>query len=127
MNLTSVHVKLNYFGCAGYHHYVFEYFEHSSGAKYESDAALKTIWVKPNLNLIWLGRRMNLASVQVKFNYFISFFRLSPYFNGKHHLEDIMYYENVRRSQLLTLLDKFRKVLITCTHQDPATAFHVPS
>ncbi|XP_064625379.1 GATOR1 complex protein NPRL3-like [Lineus longissimus] len=56
-----------------------------------------------------------------------TFAKLSPYFNGKHHLEDIMYYENVRRSQLLTLLDKFRSVLITCTHQDPATSFHVPS
>ncbi|XP_064611275.1 GATOR1 complex protein NPRL3-like [Liolophura sinensis] len=53
------------------------------------------------------------------------FLRLRPYFNGKHHLEEIMYYENVRRSQLLTLLDKFRGVLITCSHQDPATAFYV--
>ena len=45
-------------------------------------------------------------------------FRLCPYFNGKHHIEEIMYYENVRRSQLLTLLDKFRDVLVMCQHQD---------
>ncbi|XP_074647993.1 GATOR1 complex protein NPRL3-like [Tubulanus polymorphus] len=53
------------------------------------------------------------------------FARLCPYFNGKHHLEDIMFYENLRRSQLLTLIDKFRSVLLTCVHEDPVTAFHI--
>lgn len=53
------------------------------------------------------------------------FARLFPYFNGKHHLEEIMFYENIRRSQLLTLLDKFKDVLITCCHQDLATTFYV--
>ncbi|XP_031548535.1 GATOR complex protein NPRL3-like [Actinia tenebrosa] len=53
------------------------------------------------------------------------FARLVPYFRGKHHLEEIMYYENLRRSKLLTLLDKFRDVLFLCQHEDPATAcFH---
>ncbi|KAL5018870.1 hypothetical protein ScPMuIL_004592 [Solemya velum] len=46
---------------------------------------------------------------------------LYPYFSGKHHLEEIMYYENLHRSQLLMVIDKFREVLVTCTHQDPAT------
>ena len=45
------------------------------------------------------------------------FARLYPYFSGKHHLEEIMYYENLRRSQLLTLIDKFKDVLITATHE----------
>jgi nitrogen permease regulator 3-like protein len=36
----------------------------------------------------------------------------SGYFKGEHHLEEIMFYENLRRSQLLQLLDKFRDVLI---------------
>ena len=45
------------------------------------------------------------------------FARLYPYFNGEHHLEEIMYYENLRRSQLLTLMDKFKDVLITATHE----------
>ena len=40
------------------------------------------------------------------------FVRLFPYFNGNHHIEEIMYFENLRRSQLLTLLDKFRDVLM---------------
>uniref|UniRef100_A0A1B6E1R3 GATOR complex protein NPRL3 n=1 Tax=Clastoptera arizonana TaxID=38151 RepID=A0A1B6E1R3_9HEMI len=44
------------------------------------------------------------------------------YLHGMHHLEEIMYLENVRRSQLLQLLDKFREVLITCETEDPAVA-----
>ncbi|XP_029036380.1 GATOR complex protein NPRL3 [Osmia bicornis bicornis] len=44
------------------------------------------------------------------------------YFNGNRHLEEIMYLENIRRSQLLQILDKFRDVLITCECEDPAIA-----
>ncbi|KFV98739.1 Nitrogen permease regulator 3-like, partial [Eurypyga helias] len=36
------------------------------------------------------------------------FARLLHYFRGRHHLEEIMYNENMRRSQLLMLFDKFR-------------------
>lgn len=43
------------------------------------------------------------------------------YFKGEHHLEEIMYFENLRRSQLLQLLDKFRDVLIIYETEDPAT------
>ncbi|XP_076309210.1 GATOR complex protein Nprl3 [Tachypleus tridentatus] len=50
------------------------------------------------------------------------FVRLRPYFTGKHHLEEIMYYENVRRSQLVAVLDKFRDVLITMKHEDATVA-----
>ncbi|KAK4875348.1 hypothetical protein RN001_011770 [Aquatica leii] len=44
------------------------------------------------------------------------------YFRGEHHVEEIMYLENLRRSQLLQLLDKFRDVLITYETEDPAIA-----
>ncbi|XP_015112541.1 GATOR complex protein NPRL3 [Diachasma alloeum] len=44
------------------------------------------------------------------------------YFDGGHHLEEIMYFENIRRSQLLQILDKFRDILITSEHEDPAIA-----
>ncbi|XP_067011625.1 GATOR complex protein NPRL3 [Anabrus simplex] len=44
------------------------------------------------------------------------------YFRGCHHLEEIMYMENIRRSTLLQLLDKFRDILITCETEDPAIA-----
>ncbi|KXJ73933.1 hypothetical protein RP20_CCG014729 [Aedes albopictus] len=44
------------------------------------------------------------------------------YFKGEHHLEEIMYFENLRRSQLLQLVDKFRDVLIIYETEDPAIA-----
>ncbi|XP_077475838.1 GATOR1 complex protein NPRL3 isoform X1 [Stigmatopora argus] len=47
------------------------------------------------------------------------FIRLLHYFRGHHHLEEIMYNENMRRSQLKTLLDKFRSVLVVTNHEDP--------
>jgi hypothetical protein len=50
------------------------------------------------------------------------FAQLIGYFDGRNHLEHIMYYANVRRSQLLALIDKFRDVLITAQHEDPAVA-----
>lgn len=50
------------------------------------------------------------------------FVKLCPYFDGKHHLEHIMYYENVRRSVLLSLLDKFRDVLLTCQYEDASVS-----
>lgn len=50
------------------------------------------------------------------------FAQLIVYFDGRNHLEHIMYYANVRRSQLLALIDKFRDVLITAQHEDPAVA-----
>lgn len=55
------------------------------------------------------------------------FTRLTPYFRGKQHLEEVMYYENLRRSQLLTLLDKFRDVLFLCQHEDPVTQYFYSS
>ncbi|RWS24528.1 hypothetical protein B4U80_04388 [Leptotrombidium deliense] len=50
------------------------------------------------------------------------FTRLCPYFNGKHHLEDIMYYENIRRGNLLSLIEKFKDVLLTCMYEDTAVS-----
>ncbi|KAL0197097.1 hypothetical protein M9458_005637, partial [Cirrhinus mrigala] len=44
---------------------------------------------------------------------------LLHYFRGHHHLEEIMYNENMRRSQLKTLFDKFRSVLVITNHEDP--------
>ncbi|KAK1164884.1 GATOR complex protein NPRL3-like isoform X3 [Acipenser oxyrinchus oxyrinchus] len=47
------------------------------------------------------------------------FARLLLYFRGRHHLEEIMYNENMRRSQLMTLFDKFHSVLAVTNHEDP--------
>lgn len=48
--------------------------------------------------------------------------RLLHYFRGRRHLEEIMYNENTRRSQLLALVDKFRSVLVVTAHEDPVIA-----
>ena len=50
---------------------------------------------------------------------FLIYFRLLPYFDGEHHIEEIMYLENMRRSQLVPIIDKFRPVLLITDHQDP--------
>lgn len=52
--------------------------------------------------------------------------RLVPYFDGKHHIEDIMFFENLERSQVLILCDKFRDILITCHYEDVAVSLLSP-
>ena len=51
----------------------------------------------------------------MKCSCYYQYFRLRKYFNGSHHLEEIMYLEDMTRSELLTLLDKFSSLLVTCT------------
>jgi hypothetical protein len=51
------------------------------------------------------------------------FSRLSKYFTGDFHLEEIMYRDNSRRSQLMLLLDKFRDVVITVEKEDAEINF----
>ncbi|KAG0728719.1 GATOR complex protein NPRL3 [Chionoecetes opilio] len=46
------------------------------------------------------------------------FAKLCVYFRGCHHLEEMMFRANLRRSQLLYLIEKFRPVLTTCQHPD---------
>lgn len=52
------------------------------------------------------------------------FAKVAKYMNGKYHLEEIMYHENVRRAQLLQLVDKFRSILIRHEHEDPAVTMY---
>ena len=42
-------------------------------------------------------------------------YRLSCYFHGNHHLEEILMLENMTRSQLLSLIDKFSEILTTAS------------
>merc|ERR1719319_1614149 len=55
------------------------------------------------------------------------FVKLCKYFRGESHLEEIMYQENMRRSSLLQLIDKFREVLIKHEHEDPAITMYFKS
>jgi len=41
------------------------------------------------------------------------------YLAGNHHVEEIMYLENIRRSELLQLLDKFKDALVIVEMEDP--------
>lgn len=41
------------------------------------------------------------------------------YLSGEYHIEEIMYLENIRRSVLLELLDKFKDVLVHVEMEDP--------
>ena len=49
------------------------------------------------------------------------------YLQGTSHLEEIMYLENIRRSQLVQLIEKFQDIIVTCECEDPAVAFFYPS
>lgn len=46
------------------------------------------------------------------------FVKLCPYFDGHHHIEDMMHYENLRRGQIQTLVDKFSDVLLVYQYED---------
>lgn len=66
-------------------------------------------------------RRISAASNAEDLGLMVKLFQ-QGYFKGQHHLESIMYFENLRRSQLLQLLDKFRDVLIIYETEDPSIA-----
>ncbi|XP_076802815.1 GATOR1 complex protein NPRL3-like [Clavelina lepadiformis] len=56
------------------------------------------------------------------------FLRLLKYFDGKHHLEEMMYRENMVRHELVTILEKFQSLLLTCDREDEiAAAFCMPT
>jgi len=48
------------------------------------------------------------------------FRRLCPYFDGTRHLEDIMYYEDIQRSELMSFLERHEDVLLMFEHDDTA-------
>lgn len=49
------------------------------------------------------------------------------YLQGTSHMEEIMYLENIRRSQLVQLFEKFQDILITCESVDPAVSIFYPN
>jgi hypothetical protein len=69
-------------------------------------------------------RRVPAASCQEDLHRFLS---LCRYFRGRHHLEEVMYHENIRRSVLLQLIDKFRDILVKAEHEDPAVSMYFRS
>ncbi|EFA86403.1 UPF0171 family protein [Heterostelium album PN500] len=49
---------------------------------------------------------------------YLLFKRLVPYFRGQHHLEEIMWRENISREDLNKILKKYKSVLIQVTHEE---------
>ena len=45
------------------------------------------------------------------------FKKLCIYFRGSHHLEEIMYQENITRSELRAVLTTYSDVAVTCLHE----------
>lgn len=50
------------------------------------------------------------------------FMKLYQYFDGTRHLEDIMFYENVQRSDMMDILNTFADFLRTTEYEDRAVA-----
>ena len=42
---------------------------------------------------------------------------MCPYFDGRHHFEEIMFCENVSRSDLRTVLNAYNDVAVCCLHE----------
>ena len=55
------------------------------------------------------------------------FAEVAVYMNGKYHIEEIMYHLDLRRAQLLQIIDKFRDIVVRHEHEDPAlTMYYKP-
>lgn len=48
---------------------------------------------------------------------FTLFKRLCVYFHGQYHLEEIMWRENVSRSELRTVLSTYQDIIVCCLHE----------
>ena len=58
------------------------------------------------------------------FHHNFPIFRLLKYLDGTRHVEDIMYCENLARSELCTIIDKFHPMLYEIQAPDPATSYY---
>ena len=53
------------------------------------------------------------------------FARLAPYFSGRYHIEEILFFANVRRSDLHNIFDLFSPIIALHEHEDTAiTSFY---
>lgn len=48
---------------------------------------------------------------------FLLFKRLCVYFHGQHHLEEIMWRENLSRGELRTVVSTYQDIIVCCTHE----------
>jgi hypothetical protein len=53
------------------------------------------------------------------------FAKLVQFFHGRHHIEHMMHSLDLRRSEIMDVIDEMKSLLITCYHEDEMTALHV--
>lgn len=60
-------------------------------------------------------------------NELAKFAPVAVYMNGKYHIEEIMYHTDLRRAQLLQIIDKFRNIIVRHEHEDSALTMYYES
>lgn len=79
----------------------------------------------PDDGICWTLFHFYHVDIIFNTNMWFSFpFRLLNYFDGTRHVEDIMYCENLARSELCTIIDKFHPMLYEIQAPDSATSYY---
>ena len=68
--------------------------------------------------------RREILKVTADKNELHKFAQVAVFMNGKYHIEEIMYHQNLRRAQLLQIIDKFRSIIVRHEHEDPALTMY---
>jgi hypothetical protein len=95
-------------------------FPATSPAKLPSDLGVKD---ENNLFVGGMGgtfteqERQYLEKIATNTPVFALFKRLCVYFHGQYHLEEIMWRENVSRSELRTVLSTYQDIIVCCLHE----------
>ena len=71
--------------------------------------------------------RQEILKITSDKNELAKFAQVAVFMNGKYHIEEIMYHMDLRRAQLLQIIDKFRLIIVRHEHEDPAlTMYYEP-
>jgi hypothetical protein len=71
--------------------------------------------------------REEILKITTDKNELAKFAQVAVFMNGKYHIEEIMYHMDLRRAQLLQIIDKFRSIVVRHEHEDPAlTMYYEP-
>ena len=79
-------------------------------------------WSNECLRNLWM-----VPKITTDKNELAKFAQVAVFMNGKYHIEEIMYHMDLRRAQLLQIIDKFRSIVVRHEHEDPAlTMYYEP-
>ena len=68
--------------------------------------------------------REEILKITTDKNELAKFAQVAVFMNGKYHIEEIMYHMDLRRAQLLQIIDKFRSIIVRHEHEDPALTMY---